>query len=519
MDLPKPDIRPDVNKEEKKPSGFWSGLASLLGRNPVIDEAGVDAVEAGGQAVPDALSTGAPAPGAAGAGGEGFLESLSRLGFGGGVMATKAGIIALAVGGSALAGGVGFLGYKAMHAAPGAPGAHSFWPFAAPAAQKAGAVGAGGASAQAAGAGQTEDSLASLRAANPAAARAAMAQAAGAKAGAAAGRAAAGRVAAAGSAGASGGGAGSTVRGIPTLNDNGFKSGSWRVAGGGSGASFTPKAGAASSPGRKAAQTTGFGATHSLASLAKSGLQGLGLNGAVGQARQVNGEMTNPGYGGGASRYDTGGVSGGTPIGGAAGVSTGGSGTGSGSGAGNANGPTNGGSAGSNQFGAPPTPQAGSNAAPWQGMLNEAMMMIFAAAVLIYIANKLTKSFTVVSTMATVLASIAALLGIIVVTLGASIGSGGQQAVGSMLTLSGGLVAASAIAMALGSQEKSPSSLLTKIAKYAGVGAIVAAMGAYMQSGAMSGTGSSGGLGGFASIYAPSARVAVVQSIPSERIG
>ncbi|MDE1977364.1 MAG: hypothetical protein KGI84_08925, partial [Elusimicrobia bacterium] len=321
-------------------------------------------------------------------------------------------------------------------------------------------------------------------------------------------------------AGAAGGGSGSgAARGIPTLNDSGFKSGDWRVAGGGSGAAFSPKG--ASQPGRKAAQTTGFGATHSLSSLAKTGLQGLGGLGAVGQARQVNGEMTNPGYGGGASRYDTAGVHGGTPIGGASGVSTGGTGTGSGSGSGNANAPTNGGSNG-NQFGAPPAPQAGPSAAPWQGMLNEAMMMIFAAAVLIYIANKLTKSFTVVSTMATVLASIAALLGIIVVTLGASIGGGGQQAVGSMLTLSGGLVAASAIAMAFGSQEKSPSSLVTNIAKYAGVGAIVAAMGAYMQSGAMSGSGSSGGLGGFASLNPHGAQVVVVQSIPSEfggRIG
>ncbi|HVA67342.1 MAG TPA: hypothetical protein VNK24_10535 [Elusimicrobiota bacterium] len=487
MNLPKPDIRPDVNKAEKKSSGFWSGLFSLLSRNPVVMEGGEDAASA--------------------AGGEGLLQSLSRLGFGSGILATKAGVIAVALAGGSLAGGVGYMGYKAMRQAPGAAGVHSFWPFAAPPSSSAGAAGAAGQASgagAAAGGGRAQDSLASLRAANPAAARAALASnAAGAKAGAAGGGAA--------------GGAG--AHGIPTLNDNGFKSGDWRIGGGGGGGTFAASKGAPSA-GRKAASVGSLaGTSRSLADLAKSGMRGLGLGGAVGQARQVNGEMTNPGYGGGASRYDTAGTSGGgTPIGGAgAGASLGGAGTGSG--AGNANAPTNGGS-NNQQYGAPPTPTAGSSAAPWQGMLNEAMLMAFLAALLIFIANKVKDIAGYGETLAMVLAGLAALLGIIEITLGAAIGGQGQQAVGSMFTLSGGLIAASAVAMIFSqSASGDTQTLLQNITKYAGVGAVVAAMGAYMQGGGMSGTGGSGSLGGYASITPPSAQVVVIEAAPSERIG
>jgi len=498
MDLPKPDIRPDVNKEEKKSSGFWSGLFSFLSRNPVVMEGGESAAED--------------------AGGEGFLQSLSRLGFGSGVLATKAGVIAVALAGGTLASGVGYMGYKAMHQAPGAAGVHSFWPFAAPPSSSAGAAGAAGqasGSGSALGGGQAEDSLASLRAANPAAARAALARnsAAGARAGAAAARAAA--AGSSGAAGGAGGSGGAGAHGIPSLNDNGFKSGDWRIGGGGGGGGTFAASKGAPSAGRKAASVGAFGAGHSLADLAKTGMRGLGLGGAVGQARQVNGEMTNPGYGGGASRYDTGGTSGGgTPIGASAGTSNGGTGTGgSGSGAGSAGSPTNGGS-NNQQYGAPPTPTAGASAAPWQGMLQMAMMLAFVAALLIFIANKAKDAAWGGTTLAMVLAGIAALLGIIEITLGASIGSQGQQAIGSMLTLSGGLLAASAVAMVFVAKG-STSNVLKTIVKFSGAAGVMAAMGAYMQGGGMSGTGSSGSLGGFASLTPPTAHVAIVNSIPS----
>jgi len=514
MDLPKPDIRPEVNKEEKKSSGFWSSLFSFLSRNPVVMEGGEDAAADAASA-----ASGAEASGAAGAG-EGLLQSLSRLGFGSGILATKAGVIALALAGGSLAGGVGYMGYKAMHSAPGAAGAHSFWPFAAPPASSAGAAGASGQASGAGAAGgagaQAEDSLASLRAANPAAARGALARnAAGAKAGAAAARAAA----AGGSSGAAGtaGGAGS-ARGIPSLNDNGFKSGDWRIGGGGGG-TFAASKGAPSA-GRKAASVGAFEQSRSLSGISKSGLEGAGASklggGAAGELGQVNREM-NGSYGGGTSRYDSKGGNTGTPIGLASnGTSTGGTGTGgSGSGSGATGSPTNGGS-NNQQFNAPPTPTAGSSAAPWKGMLQMGMLLAFAAAVLIFIAHKMITKTNPTSWMATFLAGIAALLGIAEVVVGSSIGGQGQQAIGSMLTLSGGLLAASAISMAFISRGDDPGGVLKYIVKFAGAAGIMAAMGAYMQSGAMSG---SGGLGGFASVTPPSAHVVVVEAAPSERIG
>ena len=82
-DIPdiKPDIKPDVNREEKKP-GIWAGLLARWGLASPVSTGGI------------------------------FAGARVGAGIGGGLLATKAGIIGLILAGATVAGSIGVVGYK-----------------------------------------------------------------------------------------------------------------------------------------------------------------------------------------------------------------------------------------------------------------------------------------------------------------------------------------------------------------------------------------------------------------------
>src|SRR5438270_13766354 len=90
-----PEIKAEVNKEEPKDRGFFGNLLAKLGGGGATADAGLGA-------------------GGLGAGGAGVGGLGAGAGLGGGLLATKAGLIGLILVGTTVAGGIGVIGYKAF---------------------------------------------------------------------------------------------------------------------------------------------------------------------------------------------------------------------------------------------------------------------------------------------------------------------------------------------------------------------------------------------------------------------
>lgn len=111
---------------------------------------------------------------------------------------------------------------------------------------------------------------------------------------------------------------------------------------------------------------------------------------------------------------------------------------------------------GSSQFPEEVPSVAGVNVTPWQAAINTAMLCMMGAAVILMLASKIAKmegiSLGMAKTIIVLLAVIAAALGAYVLKLGAQIGGGeyGQPLQGQLLSLAGGMVIASATCLAIG---------------------------------------------------------------------
>jgi hypothetical protein len=458
-----PEIKPVVNKEperDKKKAGF---LSRLFG---------------GGSGASAGLGGSGELGGLSWLGGEGGLGGLTS----GGLLATKAGLMALILAGTTVAGGIGLIGYRLFGPGADPTGAGDNLQLFAPK-PKAGQN--GGQSTDA----PKDGSSASLQylnqanhpaeAAPDAAANAAPPGAAGAAAGSAA--AAAGK-----GAGAANGAAGGNAP-MPTMPKLGALP---ALPGGGGGGSAASASVVSSKPAGTSASSRGGLSDFKGNAAAKAGassgraISGFHAGGAVGQAFGAlhdNGTSAQSSQSAGHT-YD-GAPTGGSNIGGN-GTPIGGTGVPGANGASaqpqSLNGPTN----TSNISPAPPGPPA-TDVCPWQESIHVAQGLLGMGALLLFVMSKVGKNPIAYYALNAAVAAIAA--GVIV--LGAKISGGayGQTLQGSILMAAGaGLMVAAAMAGFMrGGASKTP----TSVAGTAGATGTAGAAGA-----ASSGSGFLGGL-------------------------
>lgn len=430
-----PDIKPQVNKEpdrDKKKAGL---LARLFGG-------------------------GASGGGTVGAGAFGGVGGAAA---GGGLLATKAGLLALIMIGSAVAGGIGLVGYRLF--GPGQEGGGNsenlslFAPK--PKEEKA-----ADATAPKDGSSQSLNYLsqANTTPAAPAvapdaatkdatAASAAPDAAASANGGAAAGSANGGAINAANGTAATG-----------KMLKNVGKFGALSTSFGGGGAAVTGGA-----PGKSGSTGAELAAAAAKGGNAKGSGKGAAAQGGSARAavgRRSNGALkqafgtladnrgAQTSYAGGRT-YDGSAASNGNNIGsegsaiGMPGVE---------SGANNAQPKSLPGSANdSKQFTAPPTPNA-TDAAPWQGSINKARLLLGIAVALMLIAKLCAKIPGYGQLIVRAIAAIIAVMGGMIVMLGSQIAHGqyGQKLQGGMLTAAGAGLMIAAAGMAFGGDSKAP---------------------------------------------------------------
>jgi hypothetical protein len=399
-----PEIKPD-QKEEKKKGGLF---ADLFGR-----------------------------------GGSGFGGATGGAGLAGGLLATKAGLIALILVATTLAGGLGLIGYKFF--GPGDSdrlGAKlSLFNTRPP------APAGSDASADASKSGNS-DSLSQLASANqPAAApadqiKADAAPAADAAAGAAASAAAAGTNGAQKSASASAAMDAAKAR----KGSLSFKSSGIAAAGAAGGGGAAAGGGPLHPGGAKMGASTGLGAGGARARA--GGMRGMA--GKMGAANQLMSALSSQ-KGATSSQaagktYDGGSVSGGD-----AGQAVGGAGDGAHTAPSNSGSGNNTPSLGPTPEGTAPPPAPGAtNVTPWQNAINMATMCLVGAAVLIMLASKLKAMPAVGMGGAMAVCAIAAMLAGFAAMIGHQIASGpfGQVFQGNMFVAAGTFMAASAVGMA-----------------------------------------------------------------------
>jgi hypothetical protein len=424
-----PEIKPEVQKEEKREEGGLLGsLLSKLGGGAA----------AGGE-------MGAGAAGAGGFGGAGAM---------GGLLATKAGIVALIVCGTTVAGGLGVVGWKAF--GPGsddkAAAGSELTVFAPKPPTPAGSEASGEA-----GKDGNSQSLSMVATANTAPAAPAVAEPAKAEdtkvemkdsANAAATSAAASASASAmASNNANVGGNRAT-----SLLKGGSRFGELSKGGGGGGTSAT--SGGSSGSGGSGARGVATGQSSALGGAAAGGAtrgimrKASGGNGAFNQGLAAN--STSRGatsMQAGGVVFDGGGAHGGT-IGGNGGIALTGAGVQGGRTAGKSTGGTDDGKKGDSPFKAPPDAN-GKNVTPWQKAINTAMMLIAGAALLLMAAAKLAKMSADspwVKPLVYVCAGIAAAMGLAAIVLGGVIAHGeyGQVLQGAMFAVAGAAITVAA---------------------------------------------------------------------------
>jgi hypothetical protein len=453
-----PEIKPEVNREEeRKGGGFFLSLLSKLG-------------------------------GGLGSGGlEGLGAGAGQAGLVGGLLATKAGIIALALIGASVAGGLGVVGYKAF--GPGSEQAGGYSSLFESRPQ------AGGSSASSVdGNSQSLDLLvkANSNEAGPQEGGAAPAEAPAQDAG----------------AGAAGSSSGETAQ-VPAdvagaaNNDNApfqgataaFKSdkkigelSKISLSGAGSGSSAASAGPAGPAPGALLASAKGAGLSAfpsgaSSRAVARSarGIRRMGSSAsALKQLGLVKGDQKGAITSAQAGRtYDgpsnaIGGVDGG--FGGLAGQGS--------SGGGDTAPSQNPVFGSSERFPAPPA-EKGVDVTPWKAAIDTAALLVVAATALLFLAGKLAKTqIPHARALSAVMAGLAAFMGAAVVALGIMIGGGayGQTLQGGILTAAGGfLIGASALAMTGMGEGKVTFGMPTdKVVMIAGAGALAAAAAAFM---------------------------------------
>ncbi|MBI3551526.1 MAG: hypothetical protein HY077_03340 [Elusimicrobia bacterium] len=382
---------------------------------------------------------------------------LGGSGLGGGLLATKAGVVALILAGTTVAGGIGLIGYKFFgpSRADRSGGAMSLFDPRPPQAAADGS--ASGAS------GGTSDSLNQLVSANQGAGGleagkdgAASAPTDQAKADAATDAQstdAAKAAEAAKNAAATGASASSAPKAFKGGKIESKFAGFSAGGGGSSGHSFGANTQVAS------AKLAPSSAMHSAKAGAGGvrGLLGLGSNTAgkqlLGVSHDQRGAITSQGAG---ATYDgsrgTGIGGGSSPTGGPGSAPTGAD-----------TNPSTGGGNGQDRFPQPPPAAGAVNVTPWQSAIQTAEMLLAASALLIFLASK-GKDFPVGGQIgALVAASIAALLAGMAAYIGHQIASGpyGQVFQGNMFVAAGSFMAASAVAAAITSQMESPPGILT----------------------------------------------------------
>ena len=414
-----PEIKPDIYKEEKGKKGW---LASLLSRLGMGGSAGAEGASLGG------------------------IEGLGGAGLGGGILATKAGIIGLIVAGTTVAGGIGLVGYKVFgpsSADRAGVGYSSLFEARPKEAQQAGAEGQGGAASN-------DGKSASLQY---------LVDANAGSGGAQKKTEAAEDLAAAAKAQSASAGAPHDNNAAPggqasSLKPGKFGSLSGLTAGAGAGgAGSGASAGAAPAISRNLMASAkplgaagGFAAGKNLKGIQGSGV-GRGAGRVVGQLKAVYGDQYSASPG---RTYDGGRTN---AISGAQGLSLGS--LGENRGKSDAK-PTINPSGNSNRF-----PEVASTeveeVTPWKKAIKMATYSILGALVLLMLANKmLVAKHPVSHVLVHIVCAVAACLGLFAIALGAMIGGGeyGQHTQGAIFTLCGGLVTAAAISMMAGMPDK-----------------------------------------------------------------
>lgn len=430
--------------------------------------------------------------GGLGQGGAGGLGGgLGAAGWAGGLLATKAGIIALALIGASLAGGLGVVGYKVFGPGSEPSGGYASLFEARPRAAAAGAPASDGnspslemlvkANNQPGGAPDEAAATASgAPVASQAAAEAAAADSPGAGsadewaktlAGAQSGNAASqpapsalksdrkfgelSKVSISGSGGTSAASLSASAAGVP----KGFGSG----AKGGSLAAFP--AGGARTAARGARTGRRFGGP--LSALNQAGRALLAQRGAA-STQRAGGPYDGSAFPGG---MDTGGFG----LGGGQ----------SGFGAADTP-PSQTPTYGNIQPFAPPAPEKGKDVTPWKAAIETAALLVGIGTALLFVAGKLAKMpHPGLAVFARVLTGIASILGLVVIGLGGMIGGGayGQTLQGGIVAAAGGFLTAAGAMGTIGGMKSDKLMLgmpVDKVVMIAGAGAMVAAAGAYM---------------------------------------
>ncbi len=414
------------NKDGRKKGGIW---ASLFG----------EGVGAGGGGAAGAGSTGFGSSG-------GWAALLGRGGLAGGLMATKAGLVGLILAATTMAGGIGWLGYRAFGPSradnPDASFANLFAPRPAQPASSGGSA-AGGSQLQVPGSAGSS-SLQELQQANASAPAPSVSQSAQDQAAqqAAAQKAAAVAAAEAAKKAANGGNVfGDKAAKLKSNMQVGKLS---QFGAGGANSSASLSAGKALAASAAKPVTAFASAAHPMAAPHASLMHRAFGSGAMGQLQSAgtlsHGQtlMTN----GAGHTFD----GGGSGIGSGGGLNAGGAGVGNPGAGTNPTNPTNGGTT-SNQFPAPP-PAYGTNVTPWQTAINIATGLIAVASLLIFMGQKIAKGDR---TIVMVLAAIVAALGAFVMYLGGMIAGGqyGQTYQGGMFVMAGAALIAGGAGMML----------------------------------------------------------------------
>lgn len=446
MDSNLPEISVEAKRDEKDDEKKRSGLLGLLGWG--------------------------------GKGAAGWSGALGGSGLGGGLLATKAGMIGLILVGSTLAGGIGVVGYKAF--GPGSAdraGVKYTSLFAEKTKEQRDAEAAAEAKANG-----ESDSLNNFAKANAGALGkpeqpAASAEAAPtdkAKQDAAA-------IAAAASASAQKGQANNTNVGgnkATTLKSDKKFGELSKIGGGGaagSGASFASAGAAAPGHGRASAFSAG-----PAAGLVKGGsAKGRKFGGAMEQLKAQAGNTNRASMAGAGGVFDgNGGTSG---ITGDKGGALGGAGLNGGSDAHPTSSPGVGGDPAGNRFAQPPAAPP-TNVTPWQAAINTAIMCVAGAALLLYMAGKVAKMPGYGTALAYIMCAVAAALGAFVTYLGSLIGGSfyGQHLQGQMFELAGGAIIVTAAMGAMQMDEMKKNGGPSDIMYLPGIVALGAAAVAYL---------------------------------------
>ncbi|MDE2040196.1 MAG: hypothetical protein KGO96_10020 [Elusimicrobia bacterium] len=425
------------DKDQKKKGGFLAGLLSRL-------SGGADVL--GGEA-----GLGGGAQGGFGALG-GVSSGFGRAGLFGGLMATKAGVVALALIGTSVAGGLGYLGWKAFGPGPAdrLGGSYQLFSRRPNGAASSSAAGAPGSEA----AGGSQSSLKMLAKANagaesPAAPAAPQAAARGER----------GVAAPVGKAHNNN----ANIGGNKAAMLKGPRFGQLKLPASKSIAMSGPNASAPSGHASESSRAVGVGRAAALggrrASVGRAFGGGL-RNGAAGAFRQL-GQANTDSVGAGNMRtagatFDGGAASGGA---GQSPGALGGAGTGAGSGPG-ATPPGNPGSAtdASPRFASSIPSASGTNVTPWQSAITLAMALVGACAGLLLLSDKLKLSVSQ-KWIQYAIAGLVVVLSMLVIALGAAMSQPpyGQKFQGEMFVLAGGAMIAAAAAKMWGLGNPAPA--------------------------------------------------------------